>query len=124
MALTLGDTTCSLCPYFKIHGGKVEQWKSNCEEFYKLTKTEPDVISYGFSFTSDGQAFCRETYKSGAALLKHLENVDAPLKAALEISDLSRIEFHGPASEIEVVREALTPLGCVFFALDDRGFKK
>ena len=119
----MGDTTCSLCPYFKIHEGKVEQWKANCEKFYELTKTEPDMVFYGFSFTEDGQAHCREAYKSGAALLHHLGNVDSPLKAALEISDLARIEFHGPASEVEVVREALAPLGCVFYALDGKGLK-
>ena len=124
MECNIGDTTCTFCPYFKIHEGKEEEWKENCKEFYKLTKTEPDAIFYGFSFTADGQALCREAYKSGAALLHHLENVDAPLKAALAISDLTRLEFHGPASEVEVVREALTPLGCVFFTLDNLGFKK
>ena len=124
MDLIIGDTTCSICPYFKIHEGKEEEWKTNCEKFYELTKTEPGMVFYGFSFTNDGQAHCREAYKSGAALLSHLENVDTPLKAALAISDLTRLEFHGPASEVEVVREALTPLGCVFFTLDTQGLKK
>ena len=117
------DTTCSLCPYFKIHEGKIEEWKANCEKFYELTKSETGMVHYGFSFTDDGQAHCREAYKSGADVLAHLGNVDTPLKAALGISDLVRLEFHGPPSEIEVVREALTPLGTVFFALDGKGVK-
>ena len=119
----MGDKTCSLCPYFKVHEGKLEQWKANCEKFYELTKSEPDMVFYGFSFSEDGHAHCREAYKSGAAILKHLENVDGPLKAALEISDLVRLEVHGPSSEIEVVREALAPLGCIFYALDGKGLK-
>ena len=121
--LNMEDTTCSLCPYFKIHDGKIQEWKANCEKFYELTKTESNMVYYGFSFAENGQAFCREAYKSGAGLLNHLQNVDAPLKAALKISDLVRLEFHGPASEVEVVREALTPLGCLFFTLDGKGIK-
>ena len=124
MAFIMGDKTCSLCPYFKIHEGKEEEWKTNCEKFYELTKTEPGVVYYGFSFTNDGQAYCREAYKSGADVLNHLKNVDAPLKDALAISDLTRLEFHGPASEIEIVRESLAPLGCIFFTLDNCGLKK
>ena len=52
-----------------------------------------------------------EAYKSGAALLYHQKNVDGPLNiehSALKFASLTRLEFYGPKSEIEVVREALT----------------
>lgn len=101
----------------------MDQWKANTEKFYELTKTEPGMVYYGFSYNEDGQAHLREAYWSGAALLDHLKNVEAPLKAALEISDLVRLEFHGPASEVEVVREFLTPFGCIFYTLDDKGLR-
>ena len=118
-----GDTTCTISPYFKIHEGKEEEWKDNAKRFYELTKTEKDFIHYGFTYTEDGQVHCREAYKSGAALLHHLKNVDGPLNAALKLSSLTRIEFHGPKSEIEIVREKLSPLGCIFFTADKGCFK-
>ena len=118
-----GDTTCTISPYFKIHEGKEEEWKDNAKRFYELTKTEKDFIHYGFTYTEDGQVHCREAYKSGSALLHHLKNVDGPLNSALKLSNLTRIEFHGPKSEIEIVREKLTPLGCIFFTADENCFK-
>ena len=118
-----GDTTCTISPYFKIHEGKEEEWKDNAKRFYELTKTEKDFIHYGFTYTEDGQVHCREAYKSGAALLHHLKNVDGPLNSALKLSNLTRLEFHGPKSEIEIVREKLTPLGSIFFTADKNCFK-
>ena len=118
-----GDTTCTISPYFKIHEGKEEEWKDNAKRFYELIKTEKDFIHYGFTYTEDGQVHCREAYKSGSALLHHLKNVDGPLNSALKLSNLTRIEFHGPKSEIEIVREKLTPLGCIFFTADKNSFK-
>ena len=118
-----GDKTCTLSPYFKIHEGKEKEWKDNAKRFYELTKTEKDFIHYGFTYTEDGEVHCREAYKSGAALLHHLTNVDGPLNSALKLSNLTRIEFHGPRSEIEIVREKLSPLGCIFFTADKACFK-
>jgi len=120
----MGDTTCSLHPYFKIHDGKVDEWKANTEKFYEVTKSEPGMVNYGFSFSDDGVAHCRESYKSGADVLTHLGNVDGLLKSALGISDLLRLEFHGPPSEVKVVKEALAPLGAQFFSLDGNGIKR
>ena len=118
-----GDTTCTLSPYFKIHEGKEEEWKANSKHFFELTKTEKDVVYFGFSYSDDGQVHCREAYKSGAATLHHLKNVDSPLNSALKIANLTRLEFHGPKSEVEHVREDLTPLGCIFFTTDEACFK-
>ena len=118
------DTTCTVSPYFEIHEGKENEWKENTKKFLELTKKESDVVHYGFSYTSDGrQVHCREAYTSGKALLHHLKNVDGPLNTAMKLSTLTRIEFHGPKSEIEQVREELTPLGCIFFTTDENCIK-
>ena len=118
-----GDTTCTISPYFKIHEGKEKEWKDNAKRFYERTRTENDVIHFGFSYTDDGLVHCREAYKSGSALLFHQKNVDGPLNSALKFASLTRLEFHGPKSEIEIVREALTPLGCIFFTADKASIK-
>ena len=117
------DTTCTISPYFRIHEGKELEWKENTKKFLELTRKETDVVHYGFSYTDDGQVHCREAYTSGKALLHHVNNVDGPLKTAMQLSTLTRIEFHGPKSEIELVREGLTPLGCIFFTTDENCIK-
>ena len=114
-----GDTTCTISPYFKIHDGKEQEFKENTKKFVELTRNETDVVHFGFTYSDDGQAHCREAYTSGKALLHHVKNVDGPLNNAMKLSTLTRIEFHGPKSEIELVREGLTPLGCIFFTADE-----
>ena len=117
------DTTCTISPYFRIHEGKELEWKENTKKFLELTRKETDVVHYGFSYADDGHVHCREAYTSGKALLHHLKNVDAPLNTAMKLSTLTRIEFHGPKSEIDQVRDKLTPLGCIFFTTDENCIK-
>jgi len=76
------------------------------------------MINYGFMTCGDLTA-CRESYVDGESLLAHLANVDAPFKAALTHATIHRLECYGPKSELDKVRKALTPLGCVFFEADD-----
>ena len=59
--------------------------------------------------------FC-ESYGDAAGILKHLENVDKPLNAVLDgPAELMRLEVHGPKAENDKLKEALGPLGCVFY---------
>jgi hypothetical protein len=53
-------------------------------------------------------------------LLAHLENVGALLAEALKIADLIRIEVHGPAAELEKLRQPLAHLNPQWFVLDER----
>ena len=117
------DTTCTISPYFKIHEGKELEWKECARQFLELARKETDVVHYGFSYSDDGQVHCREAYTSAKAFLHHLKNIDDPHKTARKISTITRIEFHGPKSEIEQVREALTPMGCIFFTTDENCIK-
>jgi len=116
------DRCCTLVPYFKVHDGKLDQFKGYCEEFVKLTETEDKVLFYGFSFDGD-QAHCREGYADAAGVLAHLDNVGALLGEALKISDLTRLEVHGPASEVDQLRAPLADLNPQFFVLE-YGFRR
>jgi len=51
-------------------------------------------------------------------LLAHLRNIDALLKRALKISEITRLEVHGPESELAQLREPLAPLKARFFVLE------
>lgn len=71
---------------------------------------------YSFSFNED-VTHCREGYKDAAAVLSHLENVGALLTEALKISDLTRLEVHAPAAELEKLKKPLGGLKPQFFEL-------
>ena len=95
--MTIPDTCCSLAPYFKVHEGQLEAFREGCTDFVEKTGSEPGCLFYGFSFNGD-EVHCREGYKDAQALLAHLENVGDLINEALKISDITRIEVHGPES--------------------------
>jgi len=117
------DTCCSLVPYFEVNPGKLDEFKALGPKFVELTRQEKGVLYYAFSF--DGQAaHCREGYKDAAAILAHLKNVDAPLKQALAISKITRLEVHGPAAELDKLRGPLADLKPEYFTLAPGGFRR
>jgi hypothetical protein len=64
------------------------------------------------------EVFCREGYTDAEALLAHLENIGALLAEALKIADLTRLEVHGPASELDKLRQPLAHLNPAWFVTD------
>ena len=117
------DTVCTLVPYFEVQEGKLDAFKALGPQFVKLTKREPGVVHYAFSFS--GQiAHCREGYVNAAAVLNHLKNVDAPLQEALKLAKIARLEVHGPAAEIDKLREPLAGLKPQFFVLAEGGIRR
>jgi hypothetical protein len=83
----------TLHPYFKVH------------------------LFYGFSINGD-EVFCREGYESAEGVLAHLENVGALLAEALKISELIRVEMHGPAEELDKLKEPLAHLNPEWFVIE------
>ncbi len=120
--MTEPDTCVTLVPYFKIKAGQVDAWRANCVNFVRKTKTEAKCLHYAFSFDGD-MAHCREGYADADGVLAHLGNVDAELKAALAISEIVRLEVHGPAAEVDKLRGPLAGLKPQWFVLDV-GFRR
>ena len=108
------DTCCTLVPYFKIHEGQVSVFRDGCDAFVDKTASEPGCMFYAFSFDGD-VAHCREGYEDAEAVLSHLDNVGALLQEALKISDLTRLEVHAPAAELQKLKEPLAGLNPQFF---------
>jgi quinol monooxygenase YgiN len=117
------DTCCSLVPYFEVAEGKLDDFKALGPKFIKLTRREPGCLYYAFSFNGQA-AHCREGYKNAAAVLAHLGNVDAVLKEALTIAKITRLEVHGPAAELDKLREPLAGLNPEWFILAEGGFRR
>ncbi len=120
--MALEDTLCSLVPYFTVQEGKLDEFKAVGAQMVERTKSESDVVYYGFSF-SGNRAHCREGYTSAAGILKHLENVDDLLKQALAIASLDLLEVHAPASEIAALQEPLSGLNPTYFTMET-GFRR
>jgi quinol monooxygenase YgiN len=107
----------SLHPYFKVHPGKLEAVKAGFPRFVEKTATEKENLFY--AFTSNGEEmFCREAYQSAEGLLAHLDNIGALLMEMLKIADLTRVEVHGPAAELEKLKAPLAHLNPSWFAIE------
>ena len=117
------DTNLSLCPYFKINEGCKEKFLEIVGKFCELVKSEEGCIHYGFTFSGENEAHCREMYKNGHGALAHFKNVGQTLGEALENASLERLEFHGTQEDWDICKEALIPLGTKCFILDARSVR-
>jgi quinol monooxygenase YgiN len=104
----------SLHPYFKVHPGKLESFTAAFPGFVARTTSEEKNLFYEFTVNGD-EVFCRETYTDAKGLLTHLDNIGALLAEALKIADLIRLEVHGPAAELDKLREPLAYLKPAWF---------
>jgi quinol monooxygenase YgiN len=107
----------SLHPYFKVHAGKIDAVKAMLPRFVEQTATEKQNLFYDFAMNGD-ELFCREAYENAAGLLAHLDNVGALLAEILTVADLTRLEVHGPAEELEKLKTPLTHLNPAWFVLE------
>jgi len=109
--MALNDNVCTIVPYFTVQDGKLDEFKALGEQMVERTQSESEVVYYGFSFNGQ-RAFCREGY-----------NVDSLLKQALAIASLDTLEIHGPAAELEQLKEPLSGLNPVYFTMES-GFRR
>src|SRR5258707_14091419 len=107
----------SLNPYFKVPSDKMPHLKAILREFAGKTRNETGNLFYEFTINGD-EVFCREGYVNAEALLAHLDNVSAILSQALTMADLVRIEVHGPAAELQKLKEPIAHLKPAWFELD------
>ena len=106
----------SLHPYFRVPPDKMNALKEVLPEFLAKTRNEAGNLFYEFSINGD-EVFCREGYVNAEALVEHLGNVKAMLDVALTMAELIRVEVHGPAAQLEKLREPLAHLNPAWFVL-------
>ena len=104
----------SLHPYFKAHAGQRAACQALLPAFVERTQPDKDCLYYNFTMHED-EIFCREAYTNAAAALAHLNTVGPLLEEMLKISDLTRLEIHGAAAELEVMKPMLASLHPVWF---------
>jgi len=107
------DETLCVLVYWDIRD--YAKFLAGVKEFQDLTKQEEKVKYYGFCLYG-AKAICREGYDCAEGFLEHLRNVDGPLKAAMEVADVTRVEVHGPVIEVDKLREPLSSFPAVFWS--------
>lgn len=120
--MATNDTCVTIVPYFKVHAGKLSEAKALCDQCVQRTRSEPNCLFYGFSFDGD-EIHCREGYVDAKGALAHLENIDLLLKKLLGVADLTRLEVHGTATELEQLRKPMAGLKPKYFVLE-YGFRR
>ncbi len=100
------ERSVSLHPYFKVHAGKMGLVRPLLREFSARTAGEPKALYYEFTIGGD-VVFCREAYAGAEGALAHLENVGDLLAKMLTLSEVIRLEIHGPAEELEKLKAPL-----------------
>ena len=116
-SMSQSSTVVSIHPYFKVHPGKLDAFKASLPKFIEITRRETKCLYYDFTI-NDYEVFCREGYVDAEGVLTHLENVGALLGEALKIADLTRLELHGPAGELDKLKGPLTALNPAWFAFE------
>jgi hypothetical protein len=111
------DNAVSICPYFKIQEGQMDACKGFLAQFCELVKKEEKCLYYNFTMKGDILR-CREAYRDSDGVLAHLENCGSALEKFLEIADLQRIELHGPAAELEKLKETFAAFNPDYFVCE------
>jgi len=111
------ESVVSLHPYFTVHPGKLDAFRALFDHFIERTSSEEGCLYYDFSINGD-QVFCREAYLGAAGVLAHLANVDALLKEGLTLSELTRLEVHGAATELDQLSEPIGGLNPDWFVFE------
>ncbi len=108
------ECSVSLHPYFKIRPGQHDAAQALLREFVATTASEDRMLYYEFTLNGD-IIFCREAYVGAEGVLAHLTNVGALLKRMESVADLTRLEIHGPAEELEKLKGPLATLNPAWF---------
>jgi quinol monooxygenase YgiN len=112
------DNAVSINPYFLITDENMEAAKGFLAQFCDLvSKNETGCLFYNFTFRGN-ELCCREAYKDADAVKAHLENCGPALGKFLEIVELSRIEVHGPAAELEQLKEGFAGMNPDYYVCE------
>ncbi len=104
----------SIHPYFKVHSGQMEAAKAILRRMVENTMPEAKCLYYDFTINGD-EVFCREAYIGADGLLEHISSVNPILSEFLQIADVTRVELHGPAEELEKLKEPMAALNPTYF---------
>ena len=86
---------------WKIHDGELDSFKEIASSSTELVEAnEPEMLAFHWYMNEDeSEAYLVEWYANADAITHHFQNVQEPLGALLEISDLARFEVFGDLTD-------------------------
>ena len=120
------DTHVTVLPEITVPKGRMPDFKKVMENFCSAAKNGTvECLYYGFAESGD-KVWCREGYTGAQGVLDHLTEVKQPHEEGLKIVTEAglKVDIIGPASELEKLKPALTPMGAVFWELDNKAYWK
>lgn len=118
------DKSIVLMPTVHVPKDKLGEFKTYLEVIYKhkLDPKKQGLLYYGFtkSRTKDGlDIFSRQSFRDVAGALLHIQDIEGPMKAILEIATLVSYEVHAPADAIEQLKAPLEKYSPTYFTLHE-----
>ena len=107
----------SIHPYFKAKPGQLAAVKALLPRMVAQTAPEKLMLQYDFTISGD-EVFCRESYIGAAGLLAHAESIAPLLAEMLTLADVTRVEVHGPAAELELLKGPMAGLKPAWFVYE------
>jgi len=101
-------------PYFKAKPGKMPEIKPLLAAMVAQTAAEADNYFYDFTIHED-QIFCREGYRGAAGAMAHVTLIGPLIGEMLKLADMTRLELHGAATDLEQLKPMLANLKPVCF---------
>ena len=120
------DTHVTVLPEITVPQGCMTEFEAVMEKFCSAAKTgTTECLYYGFARSGD-KVWCREGYTGAQGVMEHLTEVKEAHEEGLQIVGEAGLKVHiiGPASELEKLRPTLSPMGAIFWELDNKAYWK
>lgn len=108
------DNIVSVHPYFKVHAGKLAEFKAILPEMIAKVAAEPGTRCYEIAAHGDEYLF-REAYVGAAGWQAHMINTDALVARLLKVATVTRLEIHGKAEELDKLRVQVAAMNPVWY---------
>ena len=107
----------SLHPDLKVHPGNLDTVRTLLLRFVEKTVNERGIFSTG-SVSTAMKCSAAKVTKAPKALLRISTMLGALLSEMLKVADLTRVELHGPAYDLEKLKRPLAHMNPAWFALE------
>lgn len=113
-----GPAVVTLIGYFNIGPGNASQFRANCEEMIALREKEPGHLASAYSFDGDAAATSREDYENADAVIRHMSVGAHIYERTRSLVEVTGVEIHGPAVELEKLRDLFKDLSPRFYVTE------
>ncbi|WP_298855590.1 antibiotic biosynthesis monooxygenase [uncultured Ruegeria sp.] len=109
--------------YMTVPETHADAFRKNCADMIELRNQEPGHLASAYSFGADGTVVSREDYDSADAVIRHMELGSHIFESTQSLVNITGVELHGPAAEVEKLRDLFSGLSPRYFETEF-GFRR